>query len=183
MNSSIKRIAPAFLYHLPPAPAPPPARASTPPLLLQLDAPPVQLQTFNHCAPTTYCTANFWSKCTHLHLQLRMMTPNHYIHLRPCNNICCKSQSSPLCCPTHPWHTPCSTYQQTRPICKKRRKHFPHDQVHLPLPGIFPIHRGVGDLPCLLHVVLQILQRERNSQDLRKRLRIIYIHFKTVLIS
>ena len=108
-----------------------------------------------------------------MHLQLGMLTPQ-LLHLIPNNNIYFKSQSSPLYCPTHPWHTPCSTYQQTRPICKKRRKHFPHDQVHLPLPGIFPIHRGVGDLPCLLHVVLQILERERIGQDLQKRLRILF---------
>ena len=170
MKCSIQRIAPAVLYHLPPAPAPPPARASTPALLFQLDAPPVQLQTFNQCAPpTTSYTATFWSKCTlchqlHLHLQLRMLNPNYYLSDQATIFVV---NLNPHLCVVQLIHgilhaRPISKLDQS---AKKRHKHFPQDQVHLPLPGIFPIHRGVGDLPCLLHVILQIL-RQRMCQEL-----------------
>ena len=38
--------------------------------------------------------------------------------------------------------------------------HPPPTTIHLPLPRVLPVHRGVGDLPSLLHIVLQILKKK-----------------------
>ena len=39
--------------------------------------------------------------------------------------------------------------------------HPPSTTIHLPLPRVLPVHSGVGDLPSLLHIVLQILKKKK----------------------